>query len=189
MSLFIIVGSVGLVLFLISMFGFGGDHEVGHDGDFSHDGDAGHDGSDSVSLFSYRVIVTFLAAFGAAGAIARYYSCGMLLSAVIGVICGVLVALFAWWLINLAFKQQASSLVTNEDLIDKIAMVITPISGNVLGEVSVEVKGQRQSYHAKAKDGRDIPENASVKIIENHGVFLIVEPVNQTNQQTVSNGK
>lgn len=172
-----IVGGLGFVLFIFSLFS-GLDHDIDHDGsiggDISSD-DLGH--VDGASLFSYRTIVTFMATFGASGAIAQYSGLGFMPSAIVGVFSGVLFALFAWWLMNVAFKQQASSLVTSADLIGKTGIVNVPMLGGNLGEVSLEVKGQRKAYQAKSKDGLDIKENASVKIVADMGVFIVVEPI------------
>lgn len=177
MTFFIIVGCVGFVLFIVSLFG-GGEHDFEHDG--VPDGDASSDGagsSDGAPIFSFRTIVIFMTTFGAAGAIAKFTGLSIILSSVVGIVTGVSFGLFAWWLMNLAFKQQASSLVTGTDLIGKTAIVNIQIRDGNLGEIAVEVKGQRMSYHAKSKDGSDIKESSAVKILENRGVFVIVEPV------------
>jgi membrane protein implicated in regulation of membrane protease activity len=171
--IFIIIGSIGLFLFLLSVFG-GGDHDF--DSDMGFDGDSSQGQSDGIGLFSYRTLVTFLTAFGAAGAIGIHSGFSVILSSMIGVIAGVIFGLFTWWLMKQAFKQQASSLVTTVDLIGKIGVVNVSIIGDHLGEISVEVKGQRKAYHSKSKSG-DIKEGSSVRIVSDAGVFLIVEPV------------
>ena len=174
MSFFLIVGGVGLVLFLLSMFG-GGEHDFDHDaGVDSASGDTDHDGS---SFFSYRTIVTFMTAFGAAGVLAKHFGLSMLWSSLIGVVVGIAFGLFAWWLMRLAFQQQASSLVTSADILGKTAIVNIQITGSNLGEISVEAKGQRKCYQAKSVSGITITENSAVKIIDDKGVFVFVEPL------------
>ena len=50
---------------------FGGDHDV-HAGDMGGDhGDVGHEGGPSI--FSARIMASFLTAFGVGGVVARYY--------------------------------------------------------------------------------------------------------------------
>ena len=174
MNFFLIVGGLGFVLFLISMFG-GGEHDFDHDaGVDSSDSGGDNDGS---SFFSYRTIVTFMTAFGAAGALAKHFGLNMLWSSLIGVVVGIAFGLFAWWLMRLAFQQQASSLVTSSDILGKTAIVNIQITGGNLGEISVEAKGQRKCYQAKSVGGITITENSAVKITEDSGVFLLVEPI------------
>ncbi len=180
MTFFLICGAVGFVLVLISLFaGFGEhdfhiDHDFDHDGGVEHGGDSEHDSGPS--FFSFRVIVTFLTAFGATGAICTYYGCSPLWSSIIGFVAGIVFGLFAWWLMKQAFKQQASSLVLNEDLKDQTAMVHTAIpAGGNMGEVIVEVRGQRKYYPAKASDDTAIPLGSVVIVREVLPSALIVE--------------
>ncbi len=175
MNFFLIIGGLGFVLFLISIFG-GGEHDFDHDAEIdSADSDGNND--DGSSFFSYRTIVTFMTAFGAAGALAKHFGLSMLWSSVIGVVVGIAFGLFAWWLMRLAFRQQASSLVTSADILGKTAIVNIQITGSNLGEISVEAKGQRKCYQAKSVGSVTIAENTAVKIIEDKGVFVLVEPV------------
>lgn len=174
MNFFLIIGGVGLVLFLFSIFG-GGEHDFDHDAGI--DSADGGDNDDGSSFFSYRTIVTFMTAFGAAGALAKYFGLSIVWSSLIGAITGIAFGLFAWWLMRLAFRQQASSLVTSADILEKIAIVNIQITGGNLGEISVEAKGQRKCYQAKSVSGNTITENTAVKIVADTGVFVLVEPV------------
>lgn len=177
MTFFIICLVVGAMLLLVSLFG-GGEHDFDSgDIDVGGDFDSG-DITDGVSLFSYRTIVIFLTTFGASGTIATHLEYPFMTALLIGVGAGILIGLFAWWLMSQAFKQQASSMVTSQDLIGKIALVNIPITLHSLGEVSLEVRGQRKAYQAKSWDGNPIKLNSSVKILEDRGVFLVVEPIN-----------
>lgn len=180
MTFFVICGAIGFILLLLSMFGHDGDvgsveHGGGHD--FS---DSGGDQS-SVSIFSFRIIVIFLTGFGAIGALSTSYGLAMLPSALWGASGGVFFAFVAWWLLNFAMKQQASSIVHTNDMVGKFGIIHTPIPQDGIGEVSVELHGQRKYVSARSKDGLPISGHSQVKIIEDTSGVLIVEKSNQSN--------
>jgi hypothetical protein len=87
------IGAFGLLFLLVMLFVgevFGGDHEV-HPGDIGTDhGDVGHEGGPSI--FSARIMASFLTAFGVGGVIARYYELSHPASAGVGVVSGVVMA-------------------------------------------------------------------------------------------------
>jgi len=181
MTFFLICGGLGIILTLISVFSGFGDHDFNVDHDFDHeisgdhDTDAHHDSGPG--LFSFRTIVCFLAAFGSVGAICTFYNIPPFLSSIFGFAGGAVIGLLAWWLMKQAYKQQASSLVTDDDIINLPALVTTaiPAGGNV-GEISVEVKGQRKYYAAKTADGAAVPQGTTVIIKEVFSSALLVEP-------------
>lgn len=167
--LFVICGILGLILTLVSIF-------AGHDGDISADHDVGvdHD-SDSASIFSFRSITVFLTGFGSAGAIATYYKMSMMASSMIGVLTGILFAAVAWKLMSMVMGQQASSTINLDTLVNQTGVVTTSIAENVMGEVMVEIGGQRKYVHARASVA--IPEHTPVKIIEVNSGVLVVQKI------------
>ena len=166
--------AIGSFLFVAGSFLFGGgDHDVDHD----HDGGGGAHGDDaSLSFFSPKVIFTFMLGFGAAGAIASSYDLKTHWCIVIGVGCGFCLALVAYGMLALIYKQQATSLINTNSAIGKSAQVLTAIPLNGTGEIGLEVQGQYQTYLARAKRGDPIPKGARVKVVENEAGQLIVEP-------------
>jgi membrane protein implicated in regulation of membrane protease activity len=172
MTLFLICGGVGLILLLISMFS-------GHDSDLSHDMDHGSSegsGPSSANVFSFRTIVVFLTAFGATGAASVSFGVDVRLASVIGLTTGVVFAFISWSMMNYALKQQASSLISTNDLIGLIGVVHTTIPAKGIGEISVELHGQRKYLPARAKDEtEEFLMHAQVKIIGNASGTLIVE--------------
>lgn len=177
MTLFIICGLVGFVLLLVSLFS-GHDTDLsGMDHDFDHgSGDVDSGDQSSVSVFSFRTITVFLTAFGAVGAVANFYGLDMLWSAVSGVAAGFVFGFISWWMMNFAMKQQASSLISISDLIGKSAIVHTSIPKNGIGEIAVEVNGQRKHFSAKSNNPEiEISTNSTVKITENAGGTVLVQ--------------
>lgn len=171
MNFFLVVGLIGFVLMMFSMFS-------GHDADLSVDHDVGHiDGSDhdSISVFSFRTIMTFLTAFGGVGWLCMYLGKTMLFASFCGITCGLIFGFVAWWLTNFAMKQQVNSLIGSDSFLNRSAIVHTTIPENGIGEVQIEFAGQRKYLSARAKDGHLIPANTTVTVIENIAGTLVVE--------------
>jgi len=180
MPVFLIITGVGFLFLLISALA-GGDHEVGgHEFHLEHDHDVGHDheaseGGGSPSPFSMRIIAIFLTAFGAAGAIARYYSLSYTMSSLVGLGGGFVVAFITFELITFFYHQQASSTVSSSDLLNSLAEVKIEIPAAGLGQVSVLVKNQRLYFPARSKDAIKIGIGSSVKIVECPGDSVVVQ--------------
>ncbi len=171
MALFVICGVLGLILTLVSLF-------AGHDGDISADHEVGGDhGSETASIFSFRSITVFLTGFGAAGGIATHYGMSMMVSSIIGVLVGVFFAGIAWKLMTMVMSQQASSTINLDTLVNQSGVVTTSISENGMGEVMVEISGQRKYVHARSNSNTPIPEHTSVKILEVSAGVLVVQKV------------
>jgi membrane-bound ClpP family serine protease len=148
-------------------FLFGGDH----------DHDADHDAGDhEIGLFSPKIIFSFTLGFGAAGSIASAYGLRALWCLLSGIIFGFLLACGAYGILAVFYKQQASSVIPTESALGKIANVTSEIPGSGVGEVGVDVRGQYQIYLARSRPGKTIPKGARVKVVENQGGQLVVEP-------------
>jgi membrane protein implicated in regulation of membrane protease activity len=168
--------AVGAFLFVVGSFLLGGgDHDADHD----HDGGGGHDHGDdaSLSFFSPKIIFTFMLGFGAAGAIASNYGLKTHWCILIGIGFGICLALVAFAMLNLIYKQQSTSLINTNSALGKLAQVLTAIPADGTGEVGLEVQGQYQTYLARARPGDAIPKGTRVRVVENNGGQLLVEPV------------
>ena len=168
--------AVGSFLFVAGSFLFGGDH---HDlGDHDHDvGGHFHDDEASLSFFSPKVIFTFMLGFGAAGAVASNYGLKTHWCILIGIGCGLCLALVAYGMLTLIYKQQASSLIDTNNAIGRTAQVLTAIPPNGTGEVGLEVQGQYQTYLARGRSGDAISKGSRVTVVENQAGQLVVEPL------------
>jgi membrane protein implicated in regulation of membrane protease activity len=174
MLIFIAI-AIAAFIFVVGAFLFGHDHDAEHDHDVGHDGDVGT-GEATISIFSTKVLATFLMGFGAAGSIARYYNVDTLLSSLIGVGFGALLGGLMYGILNIFYRQQASSLVPTSSAVGCSGTVTVSIGANSQGEVSLDLQGQYSTYLARSKDGSPIPKGQAVRVVKTVGSQLVVEP-------------
>lgn len=159
---------------LASFVAVSGTFLFGHDHDMDHDHDVG--GDHEISIFSPKIIFSFTLGFGAAGAMASSYGLKALWCVLSGIVVGFLLSLTAYGIIALFYKQQATSVIPTNSAIGKVANVTNEIPDNGVGEVGVDVLGQYQTYLARSRKGAAIPKGSRVKVVENRGGELVVEP-------------
>jgi membrane-bound ClpP family serine protease len=154
-------------------------HELGHDivhGDVGH-GD-GHDESGHItSIFSTRVVATFLMGFGAAGGVAKYYNFNYPMSCLIGIGVGIVVGALMFWLLEVFARQQANSLINTSSLVGSLGTVTIPIQGGQPGEVAVSYSERYNTYMARSRFGKNIGKGKQVRVASTVGSDLIVEEV------------
>lgn len=166
----LIFGSIAIAFFILMVGGFlfghdhdGADHSIDH-GDIS-----------TVSIFSVKVIATFGMGFGAAGALASYYKQDQVISSLIGIGFGFLLAGAMYLFLNLMARQQSSSLVETSSLIGQTGTVTVAISENGSGEVAVSSAGNYATYSARASNEKSIPKGKSIRVVRTSGSLLLVE--------------
>ncbi len=168
LALFAIIGGIGFVFLMISLVVGDIFEAVGFDLD------AGDSGVDFGFLDS-RVIAVFITAFGGFGAIGVQMGYGAVVSSLIGLLGGVIfggvVSLFGRFLIG----QQASSSVTDDDLIGKTAQVAVGIKAGEIGQISVRIGDERVEKIARSKDGEEIKAGTIVRVSAIAGDSVIVE--------------
>lgn len=174
--IFLVTGGIGFLFLMISLIigdifdAF--DLDFGADLDF--DGDADLDGSGGFGILDSRVISMFLVGFGFIGAIALQLGLGGILGALIGIgsglIFGGLIFAFGYYLV----AQEATSPVTNRELVGHAAKVIVDIKPNSIGQISFNVREQRIDKLARTRDGKEIKAGESVFIEEIAGNEFIV---------------
>jgi len=144
MGTYVTIALSGFVVLLLTLMLGGGDH------DFDHDAD--HDGGSDHHWFSLKVLSAFATAFGASGAIARAYGLphGWALIAALAV--GCIVGSIADFIITLFFRQQASSLISADQLVGRAGAVTLTIPPDSYGEVTVEFAGQSFSRRARSEN-------------------------------------
>jgi hypothetical protein len=168
MLVFLILALVGVIFLLISAI-LGGDHDLSgdHEFHFEHGGEteASHDTGGGPSPLSVRVLSLFVTAFGAVGAIARYKGASYPLSSILGLVGGFVIGGIGYQIMKFFWKQQATSTVSSEDLINSTAEVKTAIPPSGVGQISLVAKNQLRYMPARAMDGKNIEEGATVKIV------------------------
>ena len=178
MLIYAAIGAFGLLFLLVMLFVgdfFGGEHDL-HVGDMGgHDG--AHDASSEggPSIFSARIMASFIAAFGFGGAIARYLGLSHPASSGAGIVSGAILATLVYQFAKILYGQQASSEVKMATLIGMTAEVAIPIPAGGLGQITLAAAGERSMHIARSKDGRAIAQGAAVRILELRGDSVVVE--------------
>jgi membrane protein implicated in regulation of membrane protease activity len=175
MLIFATIGAFGLLFLLVMLF-FGGDHDL-HVGE----ADGGHDvshaagGEGGPSIFSSRIIASFISAFGFGGTIGRYLEFGYPASSAFGLVSGVVLASIVFKFAEILWSQQASSEVKMTSLVGMTAEVAIAIPEGHLGQISLSAAGERSMHIARSLDGKAIPQGTSVVIRELRGDYVVVE--------------
>jgi membrane protein implicated in regulation of membrane protease activity len=178
MFIYAAIGAFGFLFLLAMLFVgevFGGDHEI-HVGDVGADhGDFGHEGGPSI--FSARIMASFLTAFGVGGVVARYYDLPHPAAAGCGVVTGVVMSGLVYQFAKILYSQQASSDIHMTGLIGKLAEVTVGIPRGGMGQVTLEYGGERTTQIARSKDAGALPPGTAVIVTALLGDSIIVERV------------
>jgi membrane-bound ClpP family serine protease len=182
MLIFVCITVAGFIL-LVGGSIFGHDHDVDHDhdGHFDHGHDASHDAEPTVSMFSVKVIGSFILGFGAGGAIAAFYGANPLAASLIGLAVGFLMGLLMYWVMRLIYGQQSTSIVTTSTAVGEIGTVTTAIGRNGTGEVALTLSGQHRSFLARSADTNAIAKGRQVRVVHTTGSQLVVREVEEAN--------
>src|SRR5262245_7478605 len=147
----------------------GGEHEItAHDG-IDHSGEFG-----GPSVFSARIMASFLTAFGVGGVVARYYDLPHPAASGVGIVAGVVLSGLVYQFARILYSQQASSEVRMAGLVGKSGEVTVPIPAGGVGQVTVTVAGERTMHIARSADGRAIPAGREVVIQSLRGDSIVV---------------
>jgi membrane-bound ClpP family serine protease len=172
MLIFLAIMTAGLII-LIGGFLFGHDHDVGH----ADHGDAGHDSDPAVSIFSTKVIGTFIMGFGGGGAIAQYAREDLIRSSFAGLGTGFVMGAFMYLIMRLMYGQQSTSLVETSTMVGRTGTVATAIGAHSVGQVIVVVGTQTFTYLARSSGDKEIAKGKIVKVIATSGSDIVVDVV------------
>jgi membrane protein implicated in regulation of membrane protease activity len=173
------IGLFGLLFLLVMLFVgefFGGDHDVHVD----HDGAAGHGEAaegGGPSIFSARIMASFLTAFGVGGVVARYYDLSHPAASGVGIVAGIVMAALVYQFARILYSQQASSEVHMSSLVGKTAEVTVGIPAGGVGQVTLASGGERTMHIARAAAGGPVPPGTEVRISALRGDSVVVEPI------------
>jgi membrane protein implicated in regulation of membrane protease activity len=180
MLIYAAIGIFGFLFLLVMLFlgdlG-GGDHEIaGHEVSLDH-GDADFGGP---SMFSARIMASFLTAFGVGGVVARYYSLPHPAASGVGIVAGVVMAGIVYQFAKILYSQQASSQISMTTLVGQNAEVCVAIPAGGVGQVTLTYGGQRSDHLARAADSQAVSRGTEVVITGLRGDSIVVTPVGQT---------
>lgn len=166
--IFLGLAVAGLLLLVLSAI-------LGHD--MEHDLAAGADISEGApGAFSVKTFAVFLTAFGAIGALAHHLLRGqpgaITVSSALGVGSGVVLSAVYVLAMRAVYSQQASSLITDRELVGIEGRVTIAIPADGLGEVSCLIGEQTTRRMARAPGQGAIPEGAIVRIKQVYGDAL-----------------
>lgn len=174
----LIYGAIALfgVVLLLSMLLvgelFGGDHELSHEMVAGHDVDHGG----GPSIFSTRIMASFLTAFGVGGVVGRYYNLSHPVASGVGVVFGLVMSSAVYQFAKVLYSQQASSELKMTSLIGTTAEVSVAIPAGGVGQVVVSGRGERTEHIARSIDGKPITRGSAVVITALGGDSVTVAP-------------
>jgi membrane protein implicated in regulation of membrane protease activity len=175
MWIYLAIALFGVVL-LVSMLLvgelFGGDHELSHEMVAGHDVDHGG----GPSIFSTRIMASFLTAFGVGGVVGRYYNLSHPTSSGIGVLFGLVMSTAVYQFAKILYSQQASSELHMSGLVGTTAEVSVAIPAGGVGQIVVAAGGERTEHIARAGDRKPISRGTAVVITGIGGDSVIVAP-------------
>ena len=169
LTIFLIIGGIGFVFLLVSLV-VGDIFEM-----FGGSPDIGVDSGLDFGFLDSRVLAVLITAFGGFGAIGVQMGFGAVGSSLIGLLGGVVfagvVSLFGRFLIG----QQASSSVTDSDLVGRTAQVTVAIKSGQVGQISARIGDERIDRIARSRDGQEITAGTMVVVAEVAGDSVIVD--------------
>jgi len=173
-AVFLSIGGLGLAVMVMSrLFGLGDhefEHEVAADHELGADTEYGGPG-----FFSVRIISVLVTVFGFAGAIAIELGASIWASSLIGFGSGLLVALGVLAIARFLYQNQASSILTEAELLGQNGTVVVSISPEGVGKVRFVIGGVSIEKLAKSTRNVLIHENATVRVKGLAGNYVIVE--------------
>lgn len=138
-----------------------------------HGGEVDHAGG-GPSILSIRILSGFVTGFGGAGAIGVYYGLPYGWSSLMGIGVGFVMAAIIYAIASFLYKQQASSGISVNELVGKMATVTISIPKDGAGEVTLTAKGATVTQLARAENNAAIPNGATVTIKKVVGNQVIV---------------
>jgi membrane protein implicated in regulation of membrane protease activity len=169
------ITAVGFLFLLIMLFVgeiFGGDHDLG-----AHEIPEGHAETDhggGPSIFSARIMASFVTAFGVGGVVGRYYDLTHPAASGVGVVSGLVMSSIVYQFAKFLYSQQASSEVRMSSLVGRFAEVSVAIPAGGVGQVALTFGGERTEHVARTADGRPLTRGAEVVITGLRGDGVVV---------------
>lgn len=173
MVIFASIFGVGFAILIFSLL-FGHDVDTGID--VGVDTDIDHDGGPSV--FSIKMISLLMVGFGALSfGVRATTDAGMFVSSMAGVGGAVIVGAIGYVIIRAFYASQATSTITDEDIVGCVATIIDAIPEGGNGQVSCIIRGREITFLARSKEGDSITRGNPVRVLSKTGNIVTVEVV------------
>jgi hypothetical protein len=156
MTVFLVIGGLGFLFLLLSLI-------IGDIFDALGFG-LGLDASHDFGIFDSRVIAVFMTAFGGFGIIGTTLGFDAIVSSLFGLAGGFIFGAVVFYFGKFLYNQQASSSVSETDLIGRTAQVIVNIRPNHLGQISCLVGEERVEKLARTVSGEELKAGQLVRI-------------------------
>jgi len=173
MVIFASIFGVGFAILLISLI-FGSDGDVDVDADVDMHSDIGH----GPSVFSFKMIAMLMVGFGATGfgfrATTDYT---MFQASMAGVVGALILTALGYFIMRAFYTSQASSTISNDDIIGQEASLIDMIDNGHNGQVLCVIREREYTFLARSSDGQTIAKGAIVKIVGKIGNIVTVEKI------------
>jgi membrane-bound ClpP family serine protease len=169
MIIFATIFGIGFTILIFSLI-FG--HDVEADADI--DGDV--DGGNGPSVFSVKMIALLMVGFGALSfGVRATTDSTMLVSSLAGVGGAAVVGAVGYVIIRVFYSSQASSTITDRDIVGCVATLIDAIPENGSGQVSCIIRGREITFLARSQDGQMIERGTSVRVLSKTANVVFVE--------------
>jgi membrane protein implicated in regulation of membrane protease activity len=171
-----IFGAGFVILILNLIFGHDVDHDFAHDGDIGG-GDVDHNGH-GPSILSIRMVSLAMVGFGAVGfGVRATTEAGMLTSSLAGIGGALGVGAIGYIIIRAFYASQASSTISDQDIIGSTGTLIDGVAEGGYGQVACVIRGREITYMARSKDGKQVDRGTPVRITGKTGSTVTVERV------------
>ncbi len=172
---FLSIGGFGLCVMVFSrLFGGLGEAESDVDHDIeSHDGSAHEHGGPS--FFSVRIMSVLVTVFGFGGAISVQAGAVAWVASIIGLLGGTVVSLMVFGVAAIAYKSQATSVVSDRDLIGQVGTVVVGIAPPGIGRVRFTIGGVGIEKLAQVETSQgELMTNTTVQVVSVVGNQVVV---------------
>ena len=168
MGIFATIFGIGFLILIFSLI-FGHDVDTDFDHDFDHGG--------GPSVFSVKMISLLMVGFGALSfGVRATTEATMFVSSMAGVGGAVVIGGIGYAIIRAFYSSQASSTITDDDIIGSMATLIDAIPENGNGQISCILRGREITFLARSKDGKAVSRGSSVKVVSKTASMVTVEP-------------
>lgn len=130
----------------------------------THHGGHAENHPSSPSIFNIRFLSACATGFGAGGLGAQVLGYSFWASTLIGAATAGVLVYALYRIARVLYRQQASSLVSRDDLFAASGVVTIGIPAGGAGEVEIAAKGTTRHFIARSMGGKPIPERTAVTV-------------------------